>query len=192
MGKIIVSQNITLDGVVRDPTGEEGSRHGNWFGEISDQDRAAWADLELAEALAAEALLLGRQSDEWFASRWLARTGAWADRLNSMPKYVVSSTIESGRWGNSTVLAGDVVKDVTNLKEGIGGDIVVYASRQLVQTLMEHDLADELRLVVYPVVLGSGDRLFGETSEKKPLRLLSARTIGDGLSLLTYQLLRQA
>ena len=192
MGKIIVSENVSLDGVVQDPTGEEGFRHGGWFVQIGDKDREEWAKLELDEALGAEALLLGRRSDEWFAARWLSRSGEWADRLNSLPKYVVSSTLEEPRWSNSTVLKGDVVTEVSKLKQELAGDIVVYASTQLVHTLMEHDLVDELRLTIYPVVLGAGERLFGETSDKKPMRLINTRTVGDGLAYLTYERVRDA
>ena len=191
MGKIIVSENVSLDGVVQDPTGEEGFRLGGWF-RIGDRDREAWAKVLLDEALGTDALLLGRRSDEWFAARWLSRSGEWADRLNSLPKYVVSSTRQEGRWNNPTVLAGDVVNEVSKLKQELDGDIVVYASTQLVHSLMEHDLVDELRLMVYPVVLGVGERLFGATSDLKPLRLLDTRTVGDSLVLLTYELVREA
>jgi dihydrofolate reductase len=187
MGKIIVSENVSLDGVVQDPTGEEGFRHGGWFLQIGDKDREAWAKVGFDEALGAEALLLGRRSDEWLAGRWLSRTGEWADRLNSMPKYVVSSTLGEAKWSNSTVLKGDVVSEVSKLKQELAGEIVVPASIQLVHTLMEHDLVDELRLMIYPVVLGAGERLFGETSDKKPMRLVDTRTVGDGLTLLTYE-----
>ena len=192
MGKIIISENVSLDGVVQDPTGEEGFRLGGWFGHVGDRDREAWVKVELDEALGAGALLLGRRSDEWFATRWLSRSGEWADRLNSLPKYVVSSTLEEARWTNSTVLKGDVVSEVSKLKQEVAGDIVVYASAQLVHTLMEHDLVDELRLMVYPVVLGTGERLFGETSDKKPMRLVHAQTVGDSLAFLTYTLVRDA
>jgi len=137
-------------------------------------------------------LLLGRRSDEWFAARWLSKSGAWADRLNSLPKYVVSSTLEEPRWTNVTVLKGDVVDEVTRLKQEIDGDIVVYASYQLGRTLIEQDLVDELRLFVFPVVLGAGERLFGETSDKKPIRLAGSRTVGDGLAFLTYEIVRDA
>ena len=187
MGKIIISENISLDGVVQDPTGEEGFRLGGWFGQFGGKDIEEWAKVALDEALRAEALLLGRRSDEWFAARWSARDGEWADRLNSLPKYVVSSTLDEGTWTNSTVLKGDVVTEVSKLRQELDGDIVVYGSTRLVHTLMEHDLADELRLTVYPVVLGAGERLFGETSDKKPMRLISIQTIGDGLALLTYE-----
>ena len=192
MGKIVVSENVSLDGVVQDPTGEEGFRHGGWFLEVGDKDREEWAKVELGEALGAEALLLGRRSDEYFAVRWLSRSGEWADRLNSLPKYVVSSTLEEPRWSNATILRGDVVKEVSKLKQELEGDIVVYASKQLVHTLMEHDLVDELRLMIYPVVLGAGERLFSEISDKKPMRLVRTQTVGDSLALLTYKLVRDA
>jgi len=187
MGKIIISENVSLDGVVQDPTGEEGFRLGGWFGQFGGSDLEEWAKVELDEALRAEALLLGRRSDEWFAARWASRNGEWADRLNSLPKYVVSSTLDAGKWTNSTVLKGDVVTEISKLRQELDGDIVVYASTRLVHTLMEHDLADELRLTVYPVVLGAGERLFGETSGKKPMRLISIQRIGDGLVFLTYE-----
>lgn len=187
MGKIVISENISLDGVIQDPTGEEGFRFGGWFNQIGDQDRAAWAQVELAEALASEALLLGRRSYDYFASRWTARTGEWADRLRSLPKYVVSSTLEDPQWDNSTVLTGDVVTEVSKLKNRLEGDIVVYASGRLAYTLMEHDLVDELRLMIYPFVLGGGQRIFGETGDTKPLRLVDTRIVGESLALLTYQ-----
>jgi len=161
MGKIVISENVSLDGVVQDPTGEEGFKFGGWFLDIGDRDREEWAKVELAEALGAQALLLGRRSDEYFSERWLSRSGEWADRLNSMPKYVVSSTLSEPGWNNSTVLTGGVVGEVSRLKQQLDGDIVVPASYQLGRTLIEHDLVDELRLVVFPVVLGAGERLFG-------------------------------
>jgi dihydrofolate reductase len=187
MGKIVISENVSLDGVIEDPTGDEGFRQGGWFAQIGDKDREQWAKVEFHEALGTAALLLGRRSYEWFAARWPSRSGEWADRLNSMPKYVVSSTLVDPDWSNSTVLKGDVVNEVSKLKQELNGEIVVYASGQLVRTLMEHELADELRLMVYPVVLGAGNRLFGETSHKKPMRLVDAQTVGDGLAYLTYQ-----
>jgi dihydrofolate reductase len=190
MGKIVISTNVSLDGVVQDPDGGEGFRLGGWFGEHGGSDLEEWARISLEEALSAEALLLGRRSDEWFAARWPSRTGEWPDRLNSMPKYVVSSTIDAPRWSNATLLKGDVVDEVSKLQQELDGEIVVYASYQLARTLIEHDLVDELRLVVLPVVLGDGERLFGETSDKKPLRLLDSRTIGAGLAFLTYELVR--
>ncbi|HEY2985294.1 MAG TPA: dihydrofolate reductase family protein [Jatrophihabitantaceae bacterium] len=192
MGKIIVSENVSLDGVVQDPTGEEGFRHGGWFGQIGDKDREEWAKVEFEEALGAEALLLGRRSDEYFGTRWTGRSGEWADRLNSLPKYVVSSTLVEPHWSNSTVLKGEVLDEVSKLKQELDGEIVVYASRPLVHTLMEHDLVDELRLMVYPFVLGAGERLFGETSDKKSIRPLNTRIVGDSLVYLTYELVREA
>jgi dihydrofolate reductase len=188
----VISTNVSFDGVVQDPDGEEGVRLGGWFGQFGGKDLEEWAKVEFEEALGTEALLLGRRSDEWFAARWLSKSGEWADRLNSLPKYVVSSTLQEPKWSNSTVLRGDVVSEVSKLKQELDGDIVVYASYQLGRTLIEHDLVDELRLYVYPVVLGAGERLFGQTSDKKPMRLVDAKTIGDGLVFLTYTLVRDA
>jgi dihydrofolate reductase len=192
MGKIVITTNTSLDGVIQDPDGQEGFRLGGWFGQFGGQDLEAWAALETDEALGADALLLGRRSDEWFAERWSSRSGEWADKLNSLPKYVVSSTLEHPRWSNATVLKGDVVDEVSKLKQELDGEILVYASYQLGRTLIDHDLVDELRLVVFPVVLGAGERLFGETSDKKPMRLLGTRTVGDGLAFLTYELISEA
>lgn len=189
MGKIVISgpQNVTLDGVVQDPDGKEGFGPGGWFVEFGGKDLEEWNKIALDEALRAEAWLLGRRSYEFFGARWRSRSGELADRLNSMPKYVVSSTLSEPGWNNSTVLTGDVVGEVAKLKQQLDGDIVVPASYQLGRTLVEHDLVDELRLVVFPVVLGAGERLFGEVSERRPLRLVSARTVGDGLVFLTYE-----
>ena len=192
MGKIIVSTNSSLDGVVQDPDGRDGFALGGWFDLVVGEDRAEWAGYFAKEALGADALLLGRTTDAWFAERWLSRTGEWADRLNSLPKYIVSSTLVDPDWTNSTVIKGDVVTEVSKLKQELDGDIVVPGSRQLVRTLMEHGLVDELRLLVYPVVLGAGERLFDEASEKKPMRLLDTRTVGDSLAYLTYELVRDA
>jgi dihydrofolate reductase len=192
MAKLVISTNVSLDGVVQDPDGQEDFRLGGWFGEHGGKDLEEWARVSFEEALGAEALLLGRRSDEWFAARWPSRTGEWPDRLNSLPKYVASSTIDAPRWSNATVLEGDVVDEVSKLKQRLDGEILVYASYQLGRTLIEHDLVDELRLVVFPVLLGDGERLFGATSDKKSLRLLSARTIGDGLAFLTYEVVRAA
>ena len=192
MGKIVISENVSLDGVVQDPTGEEGFSFGGWFGQIGDKDREGWAKAGFDEALAAEAFLLGRRTEQWLATRWLSRSGEWADRLNSLPKYVVSSTLEEPRWTNSTVLKGDVVKEVSKLRQELAGDIVVAGSIQLAHTLIEHNLADELRLMIFPVVLGAGERLFGETKDRKPLRLVHAQTVGHNLALLTYEVVRDA
>jgi dihydrofolate reductase len=192
MGKIVISTNVSLDGVVQDPDGEEGFRLGGWFVQDGGKDLEEWGKVEYAEALRTKALLLGRRSDEWFAARWLSKSGAWADRLNSLPKYVVSSTLQDPRWTNVTVLKGNVVDEVAKLKQELDGDIVVYASYQLGRTLIEHDLVDELRLFVFPVMLGAGERLFGETSDKKPIRLVDSRNVGDGLVFLTYEIVRDA
>jgi dihydrofolate reductase len=192
MGKIVISENVSLDGVIQDPTGEEGFRFGGWFAPAT-ADREAWAKVLTDEALGAEALLLGRRTYEYFVARgWVSRSGEWADRLRSLPKYVVSSTLEDLDWSNSTVLKGDVVNEVSKLKQKVNGDIVVYASGRLVNTLMEHDLVDELRLMTHPFVLGAGERLFGETSDQKPMRLVDTRSVGDNLALLTYQPVRDA
>jgi dihydrofolate reductase len=192
MGKIVISTNVSFDGIVQDPDGMEGFRLGGWFGQFGGQDLEEWAKVEFEEALGTEALLLGRRSDEWFAERWLSKSGAWADRLNGLPKYVVSSTLQEPKWSNATVLNGDVVSEVSKLKQELEGDIVVYASYQLGRTLIEHDLVDELRLFVFPVVLGAGERLFGQTSDKKPIRLVDSRTVGAGLAFLTYEIVRDA
>ena len=192
MGKIVISTNVSLDGVVQDPDGEEGFRLGGWFVQDGGKDLEEWGKVEYAEALDAAALLLGRRSDEWFGTRWAARPGEWADRLNSLPKYVVSSTLADPNWTNATVLRGDVVTEVSKLRQEIDGDIVVYASYELGHTLMEHDLVDELRLVVFPVVLGAGERLFGETTDKKAMRFVDTQTVGDGLVRLTYEIVRDA
>jgi dihydrofolate reductase len=190
MGKIILSDNVSLDGVIQDPAGDEGFSRGGWVGLIKDLPGAA--ELALDEALGSEALLLGRRSYEWMAGRWPSRTGELADRLNSMPKYVVSSTLADPDWNNSTVLEGDPVNQVAKLRHELDGDIVVVASFQLVRTLMEHDLVDELRLKIYPVVLGAGERLFGETSDKKPMRLVDTQTVDGGVAFVTYERVRAA
>lgn len=193
MGKIVLSgpQNVTLDGVVQDPDGEEGFKLGGWFKDFGGKDLHEWAEVALADALGAEAWLLGRRSYEYFGVRWRARSGELADRLNSISKYVVSSTLVDPDWTNSMVLTGDVVSEVSKLKQNLDGEIVVPGSYQLGRTLIEHDLVDELRLVVFPVVLGAGQRLFRENSDKKPMRLVGTKTIGDNLAFLTYQMVRR-
>jgi dihydrofolate reductase len=192
MAKIVMSgpQNVSLDGVIQDPDGQEGFRLGGWFVEFGGKDLEQWNEVALDEALRAEAWLLGRRSYEFFGARWRPRSGALAERLNSMPKYVVSSTLEAPEWTNSTVLNGDVVSEVSKLKQQLDGEIVVPASYQLGRTLIEHDLVDEVRLVVFPVVLGAGERLFGELSSKRAMRLVDSRRIGDGLTYLSYELAR--
>jgi dihydrofolate reductase len=192
MGKIIISENVSLDGVIQDPAGDEGFQRGGWVGRVGDRGREEAAQVLLEEALGTEAMLLGRRSYEFLAARWPSRTGALADRLNSKPKYVVSSTLQDPAWNNTTVLKGNVVNEVSKLKQQLAGDIVVPASFQLVRTLIEHDLIDELRLMIYPVVLGAGERLFGETSDKKSVRLISTRTVGNDLAYLTCRPVRDA
>lgn len=185
MGRIVVTEFVSLDGVMEDPGGGEQYRHGGWTFEI---DRGADGDqFKLEETLAAEALLLGRRTYEGFAAAWPTMEGEFADKFNSMPKYVISSTLSDPTWNNSTVLAGDVATEVAKLRVRPGGDIVVHGSAQLVQSLIEHELIDELRLMVFPVVLGSGKRLFGEASEKQPLRLASSKLVGDGITALVYE-----
>ena len=185
MGKVVVSDNVSLDGVIQDPAGDEGFSRGGWVGLIN--DRPEHAKLALDEALSTEAMLMGRRTYEWFAARWPSRTGALADRLNSLPKYVVSSTLEDPSWNNSTVVKGDMLDEVSKLRHEFTGDIVIPASFRIVRTLMEHDLVDQMRLKVFPVVLGAGERLFGATSGKKPMRLVDARTLDGDTMYLTYE-----
>jgi dihydrofolate reductase len=187
MGRIVVSENISLDGVIQDPNGDEGFAFGGWFQQMSDEDRSAWAEIEFQEALNTAAWLIGRGTYSWFATRWADRPGEWADRLRVIPKYVVSSTIDQAtEWANSTVLKGEVVEEVTALKEQVDGDILVYSSRRLVRTLLEHDLVDEVRLMTYPYVLGAGERLFGEAEQTTALRRVAVRPVGESIVLLTY------
>ncbi|HTP20743.1 MAG TPA: dihydrofolate reductase family protein [Solirubrobacteraceae bacterium] len=190
MGKIVISENVSLDGVVQDPAGDEGFKHGGWVGKIT--DRPELGKLALDEALGAEAFLLGRRSYEWFAAKWPSRSGALADRLNAVPKCVVSWTLEDPAWNNSTVLRRDVVNEVAKLKQEIDGDIVVPGSFHLLRTLIEHDLVDQLRLKIFPVVLGTGEQLFGETNDRKPMRLVDNQTLDDGIAYLTYNRVRDA
>jgi len=185
MGKIIVSDNMSLDGVIQDPAGDEGFDRGGWVGLI--KDRPDLARLALDEALGSEAMLMGRRTYEWFASRWPSRTGELADRLNSLPKYVVSSTLDEPTWTNTTVLTGDAVDTVSRLKREVGGDILVPASFRLVRVLLDHDLVDELRLKVFPVVLGAGDRLFGDIGATKAMRLIDVQTLDGETAYLTYE-----
>ena len=192
MGKIIISENVSLDGVVEDPAGVEGFARGGWVGRVGDRGREEAAKVLLDEALRAEAQLFGRRTYEFLAARWPSRSGELADRLNSMPKYVVSSTLEDPEWSNSTVLGGDAADAVSKLRHELAGEIVVPGSIRLVRALMEDDLVDELRLMVYPVLLGAGERLFGETSDKKPMRRVDARTVGDDLAYLIYEPVRDA
>jgi dihydrofolate reductase len=185
MGKIVVTEFVSLDGVVEDPGGSEDFKHSGWSFEISRGEEGD--QFKLDEARASEALLLGRVTYEGFAEAWPPREGEFADKFNSMPKYVVSSTLQDPEWNNTTVLGSDVAEEVARLKEEVDGEIVVHGSPRLVQELVERDLVDELRLMVYPVVLGTGKRLFGETSDKKRLRLADSKVVGDGVLILTYE-----
>jgi len=185
MGRIVVTEFVSLDGVTEDPGGAEDFKHGGWSFEISRGDEGD--RFKLDETMASEALLLGRVTYEGFAKAWPTRDGEFADKFNSMPKYVVSSSADLPEWSNSTVLDGDVVRSFVKLREEHDGDIVVHGSMQLVEALLENDLVDELRLMVFPVVLGSGKRLFGETSDKKPLKLSDSKIVGDGVAILVYE-----
>ena len=185
MGRIVVTEFVSLDGVMEDPGGSEDFKYGGWTFEIS---RGEEGDkFKLDETLESDALLLGRVTYEGFAEAWPSRSGEFADKFNGMPKYVVSTTMNQAEWNNSTVLEGDLGEAVSQLRRRHDGDIVVHGSAQLVQTLLERDLVDELRLMMFPVVLGQGKRLFGDTSDKKPLRLVDSKTVGDGVALLIYQ-----
>ena len=185
MGRIVVTEFVSLDGVMEAPGGGEDYKHAGWTFEI---DRGEEGNkFKLDETLGAEALLLGRRTYEGFAAAWPSREGEFADKFNGMPKYVVSSTLENPEWNNSTVLKGDLVEEVSRLRDTAAGDVYVQGSARLVQALVEHDLVDELRLMVFPVVLGSGKRLFDGTSDKKRLRLAESRTVGDGVTILIYQ-----
>ena len=192
MGKIVVSANVTLDGVVQDPTGEEGFRHGGWFAQVESNDREGFARCALDEALGAEAFLVGRRTYEYLASRWPSRSGELADRLNGMPKYVLSATLHDPAWNNTTVITGSAEREVARLRRQVRGEIVVPGSRTLVRTLIDRHLVDELRLLVYPFLLGAGERLFGATNDKLRLHLLDSRTVGDGLAYLTYEVVPAA
>ena len=192
MGSIVVFENVSLDGVTQDPTGEEGFSPHDWRAGLPPTDRQEWDKLILGDVLGARALLLGRRSYEFFAGRYPHRTGELADTMNSLPKYVVSATLADPGWNNSTVLGGDLAAEVSKLKHAVDGEIRVYASSQLVHALIEHDLVDELRLKIFPAALGVGERLFGETSDKKPMRLLDTQTLEGGIAYLTYQSVRDA
>ena len=185
MGRIVVTEFVSLDGVMEDPGGAESFRYGGWTFEIPSGEEGG--KFKLDETLGSDALLLGRVTYEGFAEAWPSREGEFADKFNRMPKYVVSSTLDEAAWENSTVLKGDLAEEVAKLKEEHDGDVVVHGSAQLVQGLLERDLVDELRLMVFPVVLGSGKRLFGETSDKKRLQLADSKTVGEGVVILTYR-----
>jgi dihydrofolate reductase len=189
VGRIVVTEFVSLDGVIEDPGGSEDFKYGGWTFEISRGDEGD--KFKLDETLSSNALLLGRVTYQGFAEAWPSREGEFADKFNTMPKYVVSSTLEEPEWNNSTVLKGDVADEVAKLREEQDGDVVVHGSARLVQTLIEHDLVDEFRLMVFPVVLGSGKRLFGETNDKKPLRLVDSKVVGDGVAVLIYEPARE-
>jgi dihydrofolate reductase len=185
MGRIVVTEFVSLDGVMEDPGGSENFKYGGWTFEIS---RGEEGDkFKLDEALGADALLLGRVTYEGFADAWPSRSGEFADKFNTMPKYVVSTSMDDAEWSGSTVLEGDLAEAVSDVKQKHDGDIVVHGSAQLAQELLEQDLVDELRLMVFPVVLGAGKRLFGETSDKKPFQLVDSKAVGDGVVILIYR-----
>jgi len=187
VGRIVVTEFVSLDGVMEDPGGAEGYEHGGWSFQVSRGDEGD--KFKLDELVDAEAQLLGRVTYEGFAKAWPSITdeAGFAEKMNSMPKYVVSSTLTNPEWQNTTVLSGDVAEEVSKLKQEVDGNILVAGSAQLVQALIEHGLVDELRLMVYPVVLGSGKRLFGKTSNKKALRLADSRVVGDGVQILVFE-----
>jgi dihydrofolate reductase len=185
MGRIVVTEFVSVDGVIEDPGGAEDFEYGGWSFDFDRGDDGE--KFKLDETLASEALLLGRVTYEGFAEAWPTREGEFADKFNEMPKYVLSSTLEDPDWNNSTVINGDLAEEVSKLKRELDGDIVVHGSAQLVQALVDQDLVDELRLMVFPVVLGKGKRLFGETREKKGLRLAESKTVGDGVAILTFE-----
>jgi dihydrofolate reductase len=184
MANIVVTEFISLDGVIEDPGGSENFKHGGWTFEISTGDEGM--QFKVDETMNSDAMMLGRVTYEGFAEAWPERDGEFADRFNSMPKYVVSSTLRDPSWTNTTVLDGDLPSAVARVNEQHGGDVVVHGSAQLVQGLLAADLVDELRLMVFPVVLGSGKRLFAETDDKKPLKLTDSKVVGDGVAILTY------
>jgi dihydrofolate reductase len=184
MGRIVVTEFISVDGVVEAPTGTESFERVGWtdaFSRGPEGDQFKWD-----ETMGSDAQLLGRVTYEGFAGAWSSREGEFADKFNAMPKYVVSSTLEKPEWNNTTVLTGDVVEEVTKLKRRYERDIVVHGSPQLAQALIEHNLVDALHLMVYPVIVGAGKRLFSETSATKRLRLAEARTVGD-VHILIYE-----
>ena len=186
MGKLVVSEFVTLDGVMEDPGGAEEFDRGGWAFQF---DRGAEGDkFKLDEVMASDALLLGRVTYEGFAEAWPSRTGEFADKFNGMPKFVVSTTLEGAQWNNSTVIKGDVAEEVATLKQRPGGDILVNGSATLVRTLAEHGLVDEYRLMVFPVALGRGKRLFEDVSDSTALRLVDTKQVGsDGVLILIYQ-----
>jgi dihydrofolate reductase len=185
MGRIVVTEFVSVDGVMEDPGGSESFKHGGWSFEYSRGDDGD--KFKLDETMQSAAMLLGRTTYEGFADSWPEREGEFADKFNGMPKYVVSSTLRDPSWGNTTVLDGDLTSAVAKVRDETDGDVVVHGSAQLVQGLIANDLVDELRLMVFPVVLGDGKRLWGETDDKKPLRLTDSKVVGDGVAIMVYQ-----
>jgi dihydrofolate reductase len=184
MGKVVVTQFVTVDGVIEDPGGSEGSERGGWAFQF---ERGPEGDkFKVDEVMAADGLLLGRVTYEGFAEAWPSRAGEFADKFNSMPKYVVSTTLTDPEWNNTTVIKENVAEEVAKLREQPGGDILVNGSGQLLQTLIENDLVDEYRLMVFPVVLGKGKPLFGETSDASALRLVETKPAGE-CTILIYE-----
>jgi dihydrofolate reductase len=186
MGKIVVTEFISTDGVIEDPGGSEDYEHGGWSFQY---DRGEEGDkFKVDETAASDALLLGRVTYEGFADSWPSREGEFADKFNSMPKFVVSTTLDKPEWNNSTVISADVAAEVGKLKDQFAGDVAVHGSAQLVNTLKEHGLIDEYRLMVFPVILGKGKRLFSDGGDLTPLKLSEAKQVGrDGVIILTYQ-----
>src|SRR6266702_3840690 len=180
MRKVVVSEYVTLDGVMEEPGGGEKSRHGGWSFKFWNEEAAKY---KFDELFAGDALLLGRVTYQGFAKAWPPMTDAqgFAARMNSIPKYVVSTTLKQLDWNNSTLIKGDIAEEVYKLKQQPGQDILVAASCELVHTLMQHDLIDEYRLMVHPVVLGSGKRLFRDAGDKKTLRLVRSKTFSSGI-----------
>jgi dihydrofolate reductase len=189
MGRIVVTEFVSLDGVMEDPGGAEDYKYGGWTFEIDRGDEGN--KFKLDETMEADALLLGRVTYEGFAEAWPSRDGEFADKFNNMPKYVVSSTLRDPEWKNTTVLSGDLADEVSKVRESTSGDVHVHGSAQLAQALLEQDLVDELHLMVFPVVLGAGKRLFGETTAKKPLELVDSKIVGDGVAILVYRPARE-
>jgi dihydrofolate reductase len=187
MGKVVVSEFVSLDGVMEDPGGAEEFEHGGWVFQF---DRGPEGDkFKLDEVMDADALLLGRVTYEGFAEAWPSRTdeAGFADKMNNMPKFVVSTTLDEAKWNNSTLIRDNVADEVSRLREQPGGNLLIAGSRQLVHTLIQHDLVDEYRLMVFPIVLGSGKRLFPEGTDTTTLRLLDSKSVGSGVLVLTYE-----
>jgi dihydrofolate reductase len=189
MGRIVVTEFVSLDGVMEDPGGAEDYKYGGWTFEIDRGDEGN--KFKLDETMEADALLLGRVTYEGFAEAWPSLDGEFADKFNNMPKYVVSSTLRDPEWKNTTVLSGDLADDVAKVRESTSGDVYVHGSAQLAQALLEQDLVDEVHLMVFPVVLGTGKRFFGETTAKKPLKLVDSKIVGDGVAILVYRPARE-